>query len=361
MLLGLTRALRAAGVSVSQDRAQAFLEATLLLGIGDGRAVHRAGRTTLCSAPEDLARFDEVFAAWFGSNRGLPNRSLPEASVVTTLGDLGPTDDPTEGDSQQLPVKASSTELLRQRDLAALSDAERQLLTGLFSRLALQQPKRPGARRTPARHGVIDARRTMRSSLRRMGEPAELAWRRHTPRPRRVVLLLDVSGSMAGYAEALLRLAHRICVSTTASPRAIEVFTLGTRLTRITKALHRPDAEQALVGAGAAVPDWSGGTRLGETLQAFLDQWGARGVARGAVVVIFSDGWERGDATLLAEQAERLHRFAHRVVWVNPHLGKAGYEPIQGGIVAVLPHVDEFLAGHSMATFERVLEVIARA
>jgi uncharacterized protein with von Willebrand factor type A (vWA) domain len=139
------------------------------------------------------------------------------------------------------------------------------------------------------------------------------------------------------------------------------VFTIGTRLTRVTRAMRIRDGEAAVAAAGDAVPDWSGGTRLGEVMQAFLDRWGQRGVARGAVVVIMSDGWERGDSALLREQMRRLHRLAHRVVWVNPHQGKDGYLPVQGGIVAAMPYIDDFVAGHSMATFEQALEVVARA
>ncbi len=141
----------------------------------------------------------------------------------------------------------------------------------------------------------------------------------------------------------------------------MEVFTIGTRLTHLTRALRSHDTERALVAAGETVPDWSGGTRLGESLRIFLDRWGRRGMARGAVVVVFSDGWERGDAELLGVQMRRLRRVAHRVVWVNPHRGKDGYEPVQAGILAVLPHVDDFLAGHSLATFSELVEVVARA
>jgi len=162
---------------------------------------------------------------------------------------------------------------------------------------------------------------------------------------------------MSRYADTLLRVAQRFVA--TGGP--VEVFTLGTRLTRVTAALRHRDTERALVAAGDVVPDWSGGTRLGETLRAFLDRWGQRGMARGAVVVVFSDGWERGDATLLGEQAARLRRLAHRVVWVNPHRGRPGYEPVQSGVVAVLPHVDDFVAGHSLATYSRLCEVIGRA
>jgi uncharacterized protein with von Willebrand factor type A (vWA) domain len=172
------------------------------------------------------------------------------------------------------------------------------------------------------------------------------------------VLLLDVSGSMSPYADSLLRLAHAL---TRAAPRSTEVFTVGTRLTRITRAMRQRDAETALTQAGSVVPDWSGGTRLGEVLKVFLDRWGQRGMARGAVVVICSDGWERGDSALLGEQVQRLSRLAHKLVWVNPHRGKTGYEPVQAGIVVSLPYLDDFLAGHSFATFARLTEVVADA
>jgi uncharacterized protein len=169
------------------------------------------------------------------------------------------------------------------------------------------------------------------------------------------VLLIDVSGSMEPYADALLRFAHAFVRR---SPRSVEAFTLGTRLTRITRELRQRDSERALGSAGRAIPDWSGGTRLGDVLAAFVDRWGQRGVARRAVVVVFSDGWERGGTDVLGTQMERLSRLAHQVVWVNPHAGKEGYAPVQGGIVAALPYLDELLAGHSLDTLERLLRVI---
>jgi uncharacterized protein with von Willebrand factor type A (vWA) domain len=205
-------------------------------------------------------------------------------------------------------------------------------------------------------------RRTLREELRRAGEPGPLRHRRRSTRPRRVVWLIDVSGSMAPYADVLLRLAHaQVRAGVGSGPHRVEVFTVGTRLTRVTPALGRRDVEQALRAAGEQVPDWSGGTRLGESLRVFVDRWGQRGVARGAVVVICSDGWERGDPALLAEQVRRLRRLAHRVVWVNPHRGKAGYRPVQGGIAAVLPYVDDFVAGHSVAAYAELMEVVAGA
>ena len=190
-----------------------------------------------------------------------------------------------------------------------------------------------------------------------MGEPGEVNRRRRGTRPRAVVLLVDVSGSMSAYADALIRLAHAYCVSGVPT----EVFTLGTRLTHVTRPLHQRDPDRAVVAAGEAIPDWSGGTRLAEGVKVFLDRWGRRGMARGAVVVVFSDGWERDEPEALGEQVRRLAAVAHRVVWVNPHRGRAGYQPVQGGIMAVLPHVDDFVAGHSLAAFEELTEVVARA
>jgi uncharacterized protein with von Willebrand factor type A (vWA) domain len=251
---------------------------------------------------------------------------------------------------------ASASEVLRHRDIAELSSADRARLARLFGSLRPRAPLRPASRKARSRAGEVDARRTLRRSLARMGEPAEIARRRTGTRPRRVVLLVDVSGSMGPYADALLRLAHLFVWSRQARPAGargpVEVFTVGTRLTHVTRAMRQRDPERAITAAGETVPDWSGGTRLGETLKTFLDRWGQRGMARGAVVVLFSDGWERGDATLLGEQMRRLSRLAHTVVWVNPHRGKAGYEPVQQGMAAALPYVD---------AFEEMIEVVADA
>jgi uncharacterized protein with von Willebrand factor type A (vWA) domain len=144
------------------------------------------------------------------------------------------------------------------------------------------------------------------------------------------------------------------------APASTEVFTVSTRLTRVTRQLRLRDPEEALTATGTAIPDWSGGTRLGESLQAFLDLWGQRGTARRAVVVVASDGWERGDAELLGEQMARLARLAHRVVWVNPHRGKPGFAPLTAGMAAALPHVDEFVSGHSLAAYEELAAVLSR-
>jgi uncharacterized protein with von Willebrand factor type A (vWA) domain len=366
LLLGFARALRGAGVPVTQDRTRAYLEATALVGLDDQRATYWAGRATLCSGPDDLDRYDQVFTAWFnGSDHPVARPAADERTVVRTELDPGDGEGGAEPDEDLLNAMASEAEVLRHRDIADMPAHELARLASMFETLQPRPPRRPGRRRTPWHRGDVDAHRTLRQMLSRMGEPGEIAWRRRSTRPRWVVLLVDVSGSMSAYADALLRLAHRFShpgrLSAGSAGRRVEVFTVGTRLTRVTRAMGMRDAERAIVAAGETVPDWSGGTRLGETLRIFLDRWGQRGLARGAVVVVFSDGWERGDADLLGEQMQRLHRIAHRVVWVNPHVGKDGYLPVQQGIVAALPYVDDFVAGHSLATFADLIEVVARA
>jgi uncharacterized protein len=371
ILLGFAVALRAAGVRVTHDRAQGYLVAAALAGLDDGTAVYHAGRATLCGSPADLLRYDQVYEAYFDGRAGRPRPGLPMPAAARTVSSILPMSEADsadhaeradEGEPELVRARASATEMLRHRDIATLTASEKARLATMFASLEVRFPQRRAGRRRPWHRGTVDASRTLRASLRRMGEPAAIEWRRRAQRPRPVVLLVDVSGSMSSYADALLRLAHRVGQGATGPGGGlVETFTVGTRLTRLTRPLATRDPERALVAAGAAVPDWSGGTRLGETLKVYLDRWGQRGLARGAVVVVFSDGWERGDARLLGEQMARLRRIAHRVVWVNPHRGKDGYQPIQVGMLAVLPHVDDFVAGHSLAAFAQVLDVVARA
>jgi len=364
-LLGFAESLRASGVPVTMDRARSWLEAAALVDLGDQAATYWAGRATLCSCPDDLIRYEQVFEAWFLAKEGLP-RTKPRAQRSELVEGPLPEDEKRAGgdaddDPDVVQALASTTEVLRHRDIAVLTGPQKAVLATMFATLEPRAPRRRALRRTPHRRGEVDGARTLRQSLRRMGEPAPIQWRRRTTRPRRVVLLVDVSGSMSKYADALVRLAHRFVTATKQQGAQVEVFTTGTRLTRVTRALQHRDPERALIAAGETVPDWAGGTRLGDNIKAFSDRWGQRGTARGAVVVIFSDGWERGEPALLAEQMARLRRMAHRVIWVNPHRGKAGYEPVQSGVLAVLPYVDDFLAGHSLATFAELTEVIARA
>jgi uncharacterized protein with von Willebrand factor type A (vWA) domain len=370
VLAGFARAVRASGVPVTHDRTTAFLAAAAEVGADDRVGVYWAGRSTLCSDPDHLGVYDAAFEEWFGGRvvRHVPRRPPQQVRVVA---DLDPSSDapdrePGDGDDDErddpLRAAASAEEVLRHRDVADLEPAAREQVQRLLAGLDVRLPSRRSSRRRPAARGELDVRRTLREELRRGGEPGPLRHRRAGRRPRRVVWLVDVSGSMTPYADVLLRLAHRHARAAAGQGGArVEVFTVGTRLTRVTPAMAHRDVEQALRAAGEVVPDWSGGTRLGETLRAFVDRWGQRGVARGAVVVVCSDGWERGDPALLGEQVQRLSRIAHRVVWLNPHRGKEGYLPVQGGIAAALPYVDDLVAGHSVATYHRVMEVVAGA
>lgn len=366
ILAAFSLALRAAGVPVTTDRTREFLRASAAAGGATGSAgsaVYWSGRATLCSSREDLERYDAVFASWFGGDDpAAPDQSPAEPPTVIRPAplSLAETDGPGSPDEggPVVAALASALEVLRRRDVADLDPDERAAVNRLFATLHPRPPQRRSARRHPASRGEVDARRTLRDELHHGGEPARLRFRRRSTRARRVVVLVDVSGSMGPYADSLLRLAHRL---TAANPAGTEVFTIGTRLTRVTRAMRLRDGEAALAAAGEVVPDWSGGTRLGESVKAFVDRWGQRGLARGAVVVVLSDGWERGVAELLGEQMRRLRLLAHRVVWVNPHQGKAGYQPVQAGIVSALPYVDDLIAGHSITSFERVLAVVADA
>lgn len=359
--VGFPVALRAAGLPCDEHRVRAYLDAVRRVDVADPAQLYWAGRVTLCADPDDLPRYDRAFAAWFvatppeGARRGTSRRARSSAAALP--GDRGAADESGES-AEQLRVAASATELLRDRDLAELTAAERASMRELLAVLRPALPERRSPRLRPARRGTLDPGRTLRGMFGTGGEPLRLAYRRRSRRDRRVVLLIDVSGSMRPYADALLRFAH---VFTRRAPASVEAFTLGTRLTRVTRALRGRDPEQAMLAAGRAVPDFAGGTRLGETLRLFLDRWGQRGLARQAVVVVFSDGWERGDASLLGEQLARTRRLAHAVLWVNPHAGKDGYSPVQSGIAAALPHIDGLLAGHSLRTLQRLLVAIRDA
>ncbi|KIE27890.1 von Willebrand factor A [Streptomyces sp. MUSC 125] len=362
VLLGFVRALRSAGLDASAERLYAFLRAIDLLGPGKRADVYWAGRATLCGGHDDLERYERVFAAYFGTPGGsAPRRDqaaapprLGLATRAASTARRGPGG--SEPPGPHTATLASSAEVLRHRDVAGLDAGERAQLHRLLAAFALQGQTRRSARRRPARRGDVDPRRTVRELLRRGGEPARL--RRHTrvTQPRRIVLLVDVSGSMAPYADALLRFAH-------AAVRGgrTEVFTIGTRLTRVTRELAHRDPDLAMAALAQAVPDWRGGTRLGELLREFLIRWGQRGMARGAVVVLLSDGWERGDPELLGTQMRRLHTLAHQVIWANPRKARPGYAPLAAGMAAALPSVDAFVEGHSLAALERLASVVRGA
>ena len=354
------RVLRGAGVEVTTGAMRAYVEALDAVGVHDGDAVYWAGRATLVHRPEDIPTYDAAFRV-FWAGIGVPGAQIPAQNEVVEV--LRDTDedapDEVEGDDapqgQTVEVRWSPTEVLRNQDLASITDAERAELYRLLDRLRFSGARRRGRRRKPGASGRLDLRRTVARAMRAGGEPLHLEWTKPGERKRRVVLLLDVSGSMAPYARALLRFAHAAVLARS----HIEVFALGTRLTRLTRHLATHDPDAALSHATHAVVDWSGGTRLGDTIGEFTDRWGVRGMARGAVIVVLSDGWDRGDAHVLGEHMTRLHRVAHRVVWVNPLKASPGYAPLAAGMAAALPHVDDFMEGHSVASLEQLAQVIA--
>ena len=355
--VAFVRTLRQAGLGVPVDATVRFVEALDVLDPGRPDDVYWAGRTTLVPRHEERQLFDLVFAGFFGGAPIEVPRPADPDTVTATVDDPdvepGPGVEPDAAGTS--PVRFSSTETLRHADFATLDEEELAEAWTLIGRLRVTGAPRPSRRPEPAPRGRPDLRRTVRNALRSGGEPVRRTHTRPGERHRRVVFLVDVSGSMEPYARALLRFTH---AAVTARSR-VEAFAVGTRLTRMTRELSRRDPDAALGAAAAAIEDFSGGTRLGEGLRAFNDEWGQRGMARGAVVVILSDGWDRGDPDQLAEQMVRLSRVAHRVVWVNPLKATPGYAPIARGMAAAMPHVDEFVEGHSVESLERLSSVVA--
>jgi uncharacterized protein len=362
-VVGFAQTLRAAGVDASPERVHAFLDALSALGATERGAVYWAGRVTLCGDPDDLDRYDRVFAAFFdGAQTTARTRShrrvrLAPGAVSSTPATGGtPEEEGTE--LRAVTRSASRIEQLRHRDIADLTEHERRDLDLLLAAFALPGELRRTRRRTPGHRGAIDRRRTLRAMMAAGGEPGRLAHEVPRDRPRPVVLLVDVSGSMAGYADALLRFAH---AASRRREGRTEVFTLGTRLTRVTEELAHRDADTAMRAVSVAIPDWEGGTRLGETLRTFLDRWGQRGMARGAVAVVLSDGWETGDAQELGEQVARLSRLAHRLIWANPRAARPGFAPTAAGMAAALPWCDQLVEGHSLGALEELARTVAGA
>jgi hypothetical protein len=365
IVVTLVRTLRARGLVVEPGATVTFARAVAAVGIDDPMQVYWAGRATLVRRPEDTEEYERCFATVFG----LPTVDVPPAPaardaemvVAYDLPGREPVTDAEEAepapDVPVLQVRYSPAEVLRHRDFATYTPDEHIEARRLMADLRFVGGLRPSRRLRSARRGRghPDLRRTVRAALRTGGEPVRRAFAAPTVRPRRLVFLCDVSGSMEPYARALVRFLHAVVVGR----GSVEVFALGTRMTRITRELSSRDPDAALAAASRRVTDWSGGTRLGDGLRTFNDEWGIRGMARGATVVVISDGWERGGSERLATQMERLHRVAHRIVWVNPLKATPGYAPLAAGMAAALPFVDEFLEGHSLASLDELAKVLA--
>jgi uncharacterized protein with von Willebrand factor type A (vWA) domain len=317
-------------------------------------------RTTLCSTRAELLLFAQAFSVVFASEpqedplaalgeiekAALPKMGVPQAGAA------GLEPDP---DADPVPAAYSDEELLRAKDFASYTDAERAQARRLLARIAARAPQRLSRRTRPTRRrrDAHDLRATVRASLRHGGELMERRYREPGLRPRRIVLVCDVSGSMAPYARMLLQYLQ----ASVAARTRVEAFVFGTRLTRVTRDLEGRDPDRALHRAAERVSDWSGGTRIGAAL-AELNREHGRRIGRGAVVVILSDGWDRGDPALLGTEMARLRRTAHRLVWLNPLAADPRYEPLTRGMRAALPHVDHLLPGNSIASLESLADLM---
>ena len=365
MAVAFARILRGAGIDVPLDSVIVFVGALSKIGLENRDDVYWAAYATLIRRHEDTTIFDRAFALFWDQLIAVDMASYEQQTEsVTLLIDSEQEDnddsnaDALEEDENTLALRFSSVETLREKDFAVYTDTELREAEQFMSSLKLAGPPKRSLRlqKTNRKGSRHDIRRTMRAVLQNDGEPIERYWREPSTKLRRLVVLLDISGSMEPYARALLRFMHAAVVGR----QRVEAFTLGTRLTRITRELANRDPDRALARTSAQVSDWSGGTRLGECLQNFNDNWGVGSLARGSIFVILSDGWDRGEPQVLAEQMLRLQRVAYRVIWVNPLKVSPGYAPLARGMAAAMPFIDDFVEGHSLEALRELTAVIAR-
>jgi uncharacterized protein len=350
------RVLREAGLEVGPGRVADALKGLDAVELARQDDVYWTLRQTLVSRREDIEPFDRAFDAWFLGAAVQPELAAKPAPLHGERRKGAPPGPGPELDGGEASLGTwSEDELLRTKDFAAMTPEEFARARKLIQAIAIGRPRRRTRRLRPDSKGhALDVRGLVRASLATGGDPVERTLRSRADAPRKLVLILDVSGSMEAYARALLLYLH----AARGSGRGVETFAFGTRLTRLTPELGARNPETAFEAAAARVQDWSGGTRIGDSLKAYNDEWGRRALTRGAVVVLLSDGCERGDAELVGTQMARLARQAFAVVWVNPLKGHIEYEPLAGGMRAALPHVDRFLAGHDVASLESLGKVL---
>jgi uncharacterized protein with von Willebrand factor type A (vWA) domain len=362
LLVEFGRELRSAGVTTGSGDIMTYCAATAELDPSDLIDLYWAGRTTLVGKREDIAVYDEVFRRFFlgaAAQRAEPpqvkRRATAQSQSVLQVPatDLVPGE---RGEQAMLGLMASDAEALRHKSFAACTPEELAALRRIMARIRLTPPRRRTRRTRPASRGSApDLRRTVRESMRMHGEPAEIYWRARKVRLRPLILILDISGSMADYSRNLLQFAY----SAKRAATRVEVFCFGTRLTRVTRQLDRRRPDDALDLAARTVFDWEGGTRIGTSLDTFVRQWGRRGLCRGGIVVICSDGLDRGDPAVLAAAMERLSRLSHRVVWMNPHKGAdPHFRPSTLGMMVAAPHVDLLLSGHDLRSLEELAALL---
>jgi uncharacterized protein len=365
VMVNFSRDLRAAGLAVGSGDLLSYCAATGSLDPSDLLDLYWAGRVTLVTRRDDIPVYDEVFRRFFLGGADPLREMLTLRAQVTAEAQAVlevPATDP-DGDGRQdleatLGLTASDAEALRHKSFAACTPEELAAVRRIMARIRLTPPKRRTRRTAPASSGRSpDLRRTVRESMRMHGEPSELFWRQRRVRMRPLILILDISGSMADYSRNLLQFAY----SAKRAAAKVEVFCFGTRLTRVTRALDHRRPDRALELAARAVFDWEGGTRIGASLDSFVRDWGRRGLCRGGIVVICSDGLDRGDPSVLAVAMERLSRLSHRVVWMNPHKGdNRDFRPTTLGMMVAAPHVDLLLSGHDLSSLEELATLLPR-
>jgi uncharacterized protein with von Willebrand factor type A (vWA) domain len=351
--------LRTEGLSVGSGDIMTYCAALAALDPGDIQDLYWSGRTTLVTRRDHLPVYDRVFRRFFlGEPDRPPDAHIPpDSAAADTQATLQvPDNEPGTGKEEDdteitLGLVGADAEIWRQKSFAACTPAELTALRRIMARFRLTPPRRRSRRRSSDKaRGRPDMRRTVRETMRRQHEPSALFWTSRKLRVRPLVLILDVSGSMSDYSRNLLQFAY----STRRAAGRVEVFCFGTRLTRITPALDRRRPDEALELAAGRVSDWDGGTRIGESLDEFVRHWGRRGMSRGAIVVICSDGLDRGDPAVLASAMERLSRLSFRVVWMNPHKGdNEDFRPNTLGMMVAAPYVDMFVSGHNLDSLEK--------
>ena len=372
-LLLFGRVLRGLGLDVNPGRMMDLVSALDYIEIGNKSDFFYAARTLLVHEREDLELFDEAFelfwrkpvASWDIELQGLTRRKKSTKPIVMPppLKDEPP---PAAEDSDSAPKEVrtvievtrtySSREVLRHKDFSQMSAEESEAVKQMMSQLFWKVSERRTRRHRPGKGHLMDLRRTLRRSLRSEGEIFSWAYREPKLKPRPLVVIADISGSMERYTRLLL---HFIYGMKSALTQPVEAFVFSTRLTRITRPLQIRDLDLALKNVGQVVHDWAGGTRIGESLKSFNFEWGRRVLGRGAVVLIISDGWDRGDVDLLKHEMTRLKRNCHRLIWLNPLLGAPDYEPLTRGIQAALPNIDNFLPVHNLASLEDLANRLA--
>jgi uncharacterized protein len=362
LLVGFGRALREAGLPAGTGDVLAYCAAASLLDPADLADLYWAGRTTLVRGKDDIPRYDAAFRKYFLAAAGpaaglvaLPAASVAEVEAAMAMPGTEPGTD-EEQEQALLGLMASDADALKHRSFAACTPDELAALRRIMARIRLTPPRRRTRRTRPGRSGrAPDVRRTIRESMRMHGEPAQMFWRQRRVRLRPMILILDISGSMADYSRHLLQFAY----TARHAAAKVEVFCFGTRLTRITRALAQRRPDDAIEQAARAVVDWDGGTRIGACLDTFVRRWARGGMCRGGVVIICSDGLDRGDPELLATAMERLSRLCHRIVWLNPHKGNdPQFRPATVGMMVAAPHIDLLLSGHDLASFEELAALL---